>query len=143
MTGAVTANTMFELAAISISTNHRASPAHLFAEVVATCGLILVIFSLARSGRLATAPAAVGAYIGAAYWFTSSTSFANPAISVGRIFSDTFAGIAPASVPSFVLAQLAGGAAAYALVRTLYPDLRSEDPADVVVPVAEPEPAVR
>ena len=143
ITGAIVANVMFELAAISIATNHRASPAHLFAEVIATCGLILVIFSLARTGRLATAPAAVGAYIGAAYWFTSSTSFANPAISVGRMFSDTFAGIAPASVPSFVLAQLAGGAAAYAVVRTLYPDLRAEEAADVEVPVAAAEPAVR
>jgi arsenate reductase len=143
ITGAIVANLMFELAAISISTNHRASPAHFFAEVIATSGLILVIFSLARTGRLATAPAAVGAYIGAAYWFTSSTSFANPAISVGRIFSDTFAGIAPASVPSFALAQLAGGAAAYALIRTLYPDLRAEDAADVVLPIADPEPAVR
>ena len=143
ITGAIVANVMFELAAISISTNHRASPAHLFAEVIATSGLTLVIFSLARTGRLATAPAAVGAYIGAAYWFTSSTSFANPAISVGRIFSDTFAGIAPASVPSFALAQLAGGAAAYALIRTLYPDLRAEDAADVVVPIADPEPAMR
>ena len=143
ITGAIVANVMFELAAISIATNHRASPAHLFAEVIATSGLILVIFSLARTGRLATAPAAVGAYIGAAYWFTSSTSFANPAISVGRIFSDTFAGIAPASVPTFALAQLAGGAAAYALIRTLYPDLRAEDAADVVMPMADPEPAVR
>src|SRR4051794_28789814 len=108
---------MFSLAAVSISAHHRASPAHLFAEVVATLGLVLVIFALARSGRAATAPAAVGAYIGAAYWFTSSTSFANPAISVGRIFSDTFAGIAPASVPTFVLAQLAGGLAAVGVVR--------------------------
>ena len=107
--GAIAANAMFALSAISISTNHRASGAHLFAEVIATLGLLLVIFSLARTGRASTAPAAVGAYIGAAYWFTSSTSFANPAISVGRMFSDTFAGIAPASVPSFVLAQLAGG----------------------------------
>ena len=82
---------------------------------------MLVIFALARSGRLAAVPAAVGAYIGAAYWFTSSTSFANPAISVGRIFSDTFAGIAPASVPAFVVAQLAGGALAFGLVRALYP----------------------
>ena len=112
ITGAVVANGMFALAAISISRHHRASPAHLFAEVIATCGLLLVIFALARSGRAATAPAAVGAYIGAAYWFTSSTSFANPAISVGRMFSDTFAGIAPASVPAFVVAQLVGGAAA-------------------------------
>jgi glycerol uptake facilitator-like aquaporin len=119
--GAVVANGMFALSAIGISTHHRASPAHLFAEVIATLGLILVIFALARSGRTAMAPAAVGAYIGAAYWFTSSTSFANPAISVGRVFSDTFAGIAPASVPGFVVAQLAGAAAAFGLVRTLYP----------------------
>jgi len=91
ITGAVVANGMFALAAISISTHHRASPSHLFAEVIATCGLILVIFALVRSGRAATAPAAVGAYIGAAYWFTSSTSFANPAISIGRMFSDTSA----------------------------------------------------
>ena len=121
VTGAVVANGMFSLSAISISTHHRASPAHLFAEVIATLGLILVIFALVRSGRISTAPAAVGAYIGAAYWFTSSTSFANPAISVGRMFSDTFAGIAPASVPGFVIAQLAGGAAAIAIVRALYP----------------------
>ena len=91
---------MFALAAISISTNHRASPAHLFAEVIATLGLLLVIFALARTRRAPLAPAAVGAYIGAAYFFTSSTSFANPAITVGRMFSDTFAGIAPASVPA-------------------------------------------
>ena len=92
--------------AISISTHHRASPSHLFAEVVATLGLILVIFSLARTRRGNLAPAAVGAYIGAAYFFTSSTSFANPAIDVGRMFSNTFAGIAPASVPAFVVFQL-------------------------------------
>jgi arsenate reductase len=101
-------------------------------EVIATAGVVLGIFALARSGRLATAPAAVGAYIGAAYWFTSSTSFANPAISVGRIFSDTFAGIAPASVPAFVVAQLAGGATAYGLVRALYPDLTPADAARVI-----------
>jgi arsenate reductase len=130
--GAVTANGMFALAAVSISTHHRASPAHVFSEVIATAGLVLTIFALARSGRLATAPAAVGAYIGAAYWFTSSTSFANPAISVGRIFSDTFAGIAPASVPAFVLAQLAGGLAALGLVRVLYPDLTPADAAQVI-----------
>jgi arsenate reductase len=126
------ANGMFALAAVSISTHHRASPAHVFSEVIATAGLVLVIFALARSGRLATAPAAVGAYIGAAYWFTSSTSFANPAISVGRMFSDTFAGIAPASVPAFVLAQLTGGLAAFGLVRTLYPDLTPADAAPVI-----------
>src|SRR2546426_2109896 len=123
---------MFALPAVSISTNHRASPAHLFAEVVATVGLLLVIFSLARTGRASTAPAAVGAYIGAAYWFTSSTSFANPAISVGRIFSDTFAGIAPASVPGFVAAQLAGGLVAVGVIRALYPDVTPAAAADVV-----------
>jgi arsenate reductase len=118
--GAIAANGMFALAAVSISSHHRASPAHLFSEVIATAGLVLVIFALARSGRLAAAPAAVGAYIGAAYWFTSSTSFANPAITIGRIFSDTFAGIAPASVPTFVL------------VRVLYPDLTPADAAQVI-----------
>jgi glycerol uptake facilitator-like aquaporin len=134
ITGAVGANAMFALSAISISTHHRASPAHLFAEVIATLGLILVIFALARSGRAAGAPAAVGAYIGAAYWFTSSTSFANPAISVGRMFSDTFAGIAPASVPGFVIAQLIGGLVAIGVVRTLYPDVGPVAAAEVVVP---------
>jgi glycerol uptake facilitator-like aquaporin len=134
VTGAITANGMFALAAISISTHHRASAAHVFAEAIATLGLLLVIFSLARSGRASTAPAAVGAYIGAAYWFTSSTSFANPAISVGRMFSDTFAGIAPASVPAFALAQLAGGAIAIAALRVLYPGVTPRDAADVVVP---------
>ena len=131
VTGAIAANAMF---AISISTHHRASGAHLFAEAVATLGLLLVIFSLARKGRASTAPAAVGAYIGAAYWFTSSTSFANPAISVGRIFSDTFAGIAPTSVPTFTLAQLAGAVIAVAVLAVLYPDVTPEDAADVVVP---------
>jgi len=118
--GAVTANLMFGLTAVSISTQHRASGPHLFAEVVATLGLLLVIFSLARTGRSPLAPAAVGAYIGSAYFFTSSTSFANPAIDVGRMFSDTFAGIAPASVPAFVLFQLLGGAVAIVAIRVLY-----------------------
>jgi glycerol uptake facilitator-like aquaporin len=142
ITGAIVANAMFALAAISISTHHRASPAHLFAEVIATLGLLLVIFSLARTGRAATAPAAVGAYIGAAYWFTSSTSFANPAITVGRMFSDTFAGIAPASVPGFVAAQLVGGVIAIGVIRTLYPDVTPAEAADVVIPHdGAPEPA--
>ena len=135
--GAITANAMFALAAISISTKHRASEAHLLAEVVATLGLLLVIFSLARTRRGSIAPAAVGAYIGAAYFFTSSTSFANPAISVGRIFSDTFAGIAPASVPAFVVAQLVGGLVAIGVVRTLYPDITPEEAAEVMVPHEE------
>jgi arsenate reductase len=135
--GAVAANGMFAKAAISISTKHRASLAHLLAEVIATLGLLLVIFSLARTRRISTAPAAVGAYIGAAYFFTSSTSFANPAISVGRIFSNTFAGIAPASVPGFVLAQLVGGAAAILAIKTLYPDVTPADAAEVVLPHVE------
>jgi glycerol uptake facilitator-like aquaporin len=132
--GAIVANGMFAVSAVSISTHHRASPAHLFAEVIATLGLLLVIFALARTGRATSAPAAVGAYIGAAYWFTSSTSFANPAISVGRMFSDTFAGIAPASVPGFVVAQLVGGVAAVAIIRALYPDVTPAVAAEVVLP---------
>jgi arsenate reductase len=119
--GAVLANAMFAEAAVSIATTHRTTGPHLLAEVVATVGLLLVIFSLARTGRGATAPAAVGAYIGAAYWFTSSTSFANPAITIGRMFSDSFAGIAPASAPAYVVAQLVGGAVAIGLIRALYP----------------------
>jgi glycerol uptake facilitator-like aquaporin len=132
--GAILANGMFAKAAASISTRHRASPSHLLGEVVATFGLLMVIFSLARTRRLASAPAAVGAYIGAAYFFTSSTSFANPAIDVGRMFSNTFAGIAPASVPGFVAAQLAGAAIAAGVIRMLYPRMEPADAATVVVP---------
>jgi glycerol uptake facilitator-like aquaporin len=132
--GAITANTMFSLAAISISAHHRASSGHLLSETIATAGLLLVIFALARTGRARTAPAAVGAYIGAAYFFTSSASFANPAISIGRMFSDTFAGIAPASVPTFILAQLVGSACAILVLRVLYPDVTPDEAADVVLP---------
>jgi arsenate reductase len=119
--GAVVANVMFGSAAISISTKPRASAAHFVSETVATLGLMLVIFALARTGRSRLAPAAVGAYIGAAYFFTSSTSFANPAITVGRMLSNTFAGIAPTSAPSFIGAQVVGGALAVAVLYTLYP----------------------
>jgi arsenate reductase len=132
--GAVLANGMFALTAISISTKHRASEAHLLAEVVATLGLLLVIFSLARTRRSSIVPAAVGVYIGAAYFFTSSTSFANPAITIGRIFSDTFSGIAPVSVPAFIVAQLVGGTVAIGLIRALYPDITPEDAAGVMLP---------
>ncbi|TCO54095.1 glycerol uptake facilitator-like aquaporin [Actinocrispum wychmicini] len=121
VSGAVLANLMFATATVSISTTQRATAAHGLSEVVATAGLILVIFALVRSGRADRAPAAVGAYIGAAYWFTSSTSFANPAITVGRMFSDTFAGIAPSSAPLFLVAQVVGGGLAVLLVRVLYP----------------------
>jgi glycerol uptake facilitator-like aquaporin len=138
--GAVVANGMFSLAAISFSTHHRASPAHLFSEVIATAGLLLVIFSLARTKRAHIAPAAVGAYIGAAYFFTSSASFANPAISVGRMFSNTFAGIAPASVPGYIVAQLVGCACAILVVRVLYPDLTPDEAAEAVMPHTEEPP---
>lgn len=119
--GAVLANAMFGLDAVSISATDRASGPNLLSEVVATAGLVLVIFALARSGRASWTPAAVAAYIGAAYFFTASTSFANPAITVGRMFSDTFAGIAPASAPAFIAAQLVGGAVGLVVVRVLYP----------------------
>src|SRR5437879_12065456 len=114
---AVIPNLMFAVPAVSISSKHRATPAHFLSEIVATLGLLLVIFALARSGRSRSAPAAVGAYIGAAYFFTSSTSFANPAITVGRMFSDTFAGIAPSSAPAFIAAQIAGVALAAVVLR--------------------------
>jgi glycerol uptake facilitator-like aquaporin len=132
--GALAANTMFSDALISISTKHRASGAHLFSEVIATVGLLLVIFSLARTKRGTSAPAAVGAYIGAAYFFTSSTSFANPAIDIGRMFSNTFAGIAPSSVPGFLIAQLLGGVIAIGVIRYLYPDVTADEAAEVVMP---------
>ena len=132
--GAVAANLMFALPAVSISVKHRASGAHALSEVIATAGLILVIFALARSGRLASAPAAVGAYIGAAYFFTSSTSFANPAITIGRMFSNTFAGIAPSSAPVFIAAQIGGGIAGVILIRVLYPALTPAQAAGVIVP---------
>jgi len=134
--GAIVANVMFAKAAISISTHHRASPGHALGEIIATAGLILVIFALARTRRSTITPAAVGAYIGAAYFFTSSASFANPAITIGRIFSNSFAGIAPASVPTFVVAQLIGGALAVLTLRVLYPDITPADAAAVVVPPA-------
>ena len=134
ISGAVLANLMFALPAVSVSAKHRATPAHFLSEIVATLGLIVVIFALARSGRSRSAPAAVGAYIGAAYFFTSSTSFANPAITVGRMFSDTFAGIAPASVPSFIAAEIAGGALAVLVIWALYPRLAPADAAEIIVP---------
>lgn len=132
--GAVLANLMFSEAAVSISTKDRASGAHFLAEVVATVGLLLVIFALARTHRSRSTPAAVGAYIGAAYFFTSSTSFANPAITVGRMFSDTFAGIAPSSAPVFIGAQVVGAVAAFVAIRVLYPDVTPTEAADAVFP---------
>ncbi|GEM_PF-29767 len=132
--GALTANVMFNSAAISVSEKHRASAAHFLAEVVATLGLLLVVFSLARTGRGRLAPVAVGSYIGAAYFFTSSTSFANPAITVGRMFSRSFAGIAPSSVPTFIAAQIVGGVLAFGVIKILYPHVTLAEAADVVFP---------
>jgi glycerol uptake facilitator-like aquaporin len=132
--GAVLANLMFSRPAVTLSTHHRASGGHLLAEIVATAGLVLVAFSLARTGRAERAPGAIAAYIGAAYFFTSSTSFANPAIALGRMLSDTFAGIAPSSVPLFVLAELAGGLVGLGLLRGLYPDFGAAAARSVTLP---------
>ncbi|WP_346779901.1 aquaporin [Streptomyces sp. S3(2020)] len=118
--GAVLADAMFGEPLVKWSTHDRSAGHLLLGEVVATAGLVLLIFGLARTDRLRFAPVAVASYIGAAYWFTSSTSFANPAVTVGRTFSDTFAGIAPGSVPGFIGAQLVGGAVGLALVALIF-----------------------
>jgi glycerol uptake facilitator-like aquaporin len=131
--GAVLANLMFELPAVTISDTVRSGLGLWLGEVVATAGLIAVIVALARTGRAALSAVAVASWIGAAYWFTSSTSFANPAVTIARMFSDTFAGITPASVPAFVLMQIIGAAIGAALAVTLYPDARRAAE-DIVVP---------
>jgi len=129
--GAVIANVMFSLDPVTMSTHTRSSSGLWVGEVVATFGLLMVILGVVRSGRASTAPFAVGGYIAAAYWFTSSTSFANPAVTIGRTLSNTFAGIKWSSAPAFIAAQLAGGLAAIALARFLYPDLSA---VDLIVP---------
>jgi glycerol uptake facilitator-like aquaporin len=121
--GAVVANLMFDLAPVAISAHHRAGTGHLVGEVVATLGLVLVVFGTLRSAQPERVAYAVGGYIAAAYWFTSSTSFANPAVTVARMLSDTFAGIHPASVPGFVLMQLLGGALGAGLVALIHPPI--------------------
>lgn len=128
--GAVLANLMFELPAVNISAKTRSSPALWLSEVVATVTLLLVIQGCVRTGRVKAVPFAVGAWIGGAYWFTSSTSFANPAVTVARTLSDTFAGIAPSSAPMFIAMQLIGMAIAFGLVRLFYPHNQSETPDD-------------
>jgi arsenate reductase len=133
ISGAVLANVMFSRSAIVLSTDHRATLAHGVSEIVATAGLVLVIFALAKTGRSSSAPAAVGGYIACAYFFTSSTSFANPAIVVGRMLTNSFAGIAPASAPLFVGAEAIGGLLGYLLVRALYVDLTARDAENVTV----------
>lgn len=120
--GAVLANLMFELPAIELSTKTRSSPALWLSEIIATVGLLLVIHGCVRSGRANVVAFAVGIWIGGAYWFTSSTSFANPAVTIARTLSDTFTGIKPSSAPMFIVMQLVGATIAYGLIRLLYPD---------------------
>jgi glycerol uptake facilitator-like aquaporin len=131
--GTIIANLMFEVPAIEWSGDVRSGSGLWLGEVVATFGLLLVIFGVARSGRAALAPFAVGAYIGGAYFFTSSTGFANPAVTGARTLTDTFTGIAPQSVPAFIVMQLAGAALALLAVRALYPNV-AKRARDVVVP---------
>jgi glycerol uptake facilitator-like aquaporin len=135
--GAMVANLMFGLPAVDVATHTRSSGALWSGEAVATFGLVLVILGVVRAGRTNVAAFAVGAYIVAAYWFTSSTSFANPAVTVGRMLSDTFAGIAPASVPMFVVMQVVGALVAVGLGLYLFPGINARD---LVVPHPSQEP---
>ena len=139
--GAVLADAIFAEPLVEFSTHDRSAGHLLLSEVVATAGLILLIFGLSRIGRAALAPAAVASYIGAAYWFTSSTSFANPAVTIGRAFTDTFAGIAPVSVAPFIAAQLLGAALGLATVAAVYGPDTAPTPDEVGIPRGEPEPA--
>ncbi|MEU3891940.1 MIP/aquaporin family protein [Streptomyces sp. NPDC029041] len=139
--GAVLADAMFAKPLVAFSAHDRSAGHLLLGEVVATAGLILLIFGLSRIGRAALAPAAVASYIGAAYWFTSSTSFANPAVTIGRTFTDTFAGIAPASVAPFVAAQLLGAVLGLGAVAVVY-GRPAPVPGEAAVPHGEPEAAV-
>jgi glycerol uptake facilitator-like aquaporin len=131
--GAIAANVMFDLPAVEWSTTARSGGNLWFAEAVATLGLLLVIFGVVRAGRGAVVAIAVAGYIAGAYYFTSSTSFANPAVTIGRAFSDTFAGIEPSSVPMFIVAQLAGAALAIGLILVIYPHV-TQVAGDVLVP---------
>jgi glycerol uptake facilitator-like aquaporin len=135
--GAVLANIMFDVPITELSSTDRTGFNLLVGEVVATAGLVTLVFALVRTGRGALAAPAVAAYIGAAYWFTSSTSFANPAVTIGRVFSDTFAGIAPSAVPAFVLAQLIGAGIGVALAAYLFADIAGVAD-DVVIPHDRP-----
>jgi arsenate reductase len=133
--GVLLANLMFALTPVSISTHVRSSPNLWLSEILATFGLLLVIFGLSRTGRASAAPFAVGAYITGAYFFTSSTSFANPAVTLARTLSNTFAGIAPESVPSFIVAQCLGAVVALGALRVLWPSERLRtSAAEAVVP---------
>jgi glycerol uptake facilitator-like aquaporin len=127
--GAALADAMFAEPLLSPSRHHRGGAPILLSEVVATAGLVFVIVALARAGCLQHVAWAVGAWIGAAYWFTASTAFANPAVTIGRSLTTTYAGIAPASAPAFIAAQLAGGAIGTLLAVTVYPARPSPAPA--------------
>jgi glycerol uptake facilitator-like aquaporin len=136
--GALLADAMFAERLLKFSTHDR-SAGHLWlGEIIATAGLILVVLGLGRIGRASLAPAAVASYIGAAYWFTSSTSFANPAVTIGRAFTDTFAGIAPASVTPFIAAQVLGAVLGLGLVTAVY-GRPAPVGGEVAVPHGEPE----
>jgi glycerol uptake facilitator-like aquaporin len=135
--GALLADAMFGTP-VAIATTERESWPHLLGEVVATAGLVLLVFTLARTASPAVTAAAVGGYIGSAYWFTSSTSFANPAVTIGRLFSDSFAGIAPGSVLPFIAAQVVGAAVGVGLLLLLHPSAsRTVD--RVTIPAARTE----
>ncbi|MHB8669551.1 MAG: aquaporin [Acidimicrobiales bacterium] len=138
--GAILANRMFHLRFVELSTKTRTGGGLWLAETIATVGLLLVIFAVVRSGRASIAPFAVGAYIGGAYFWTASTSFANPAIVVGRMLSNTFAGIKPSSGPGFIIFELVGLALAVVIIKVLYPDM--DDTADAVVVPAAPTAAL-
>jgi arsenate reductase len=137
--GAMAANLMYGLPAVNVSSQERGSAGLYLSEALATFGLVVLIFGLVRVGRIGLAPFAVGAYITAAYWWSSSTSFANPMVTISRTLSDTFAGIAPSSVPAYVLFQLIGAAIAIPTVALLYPSL-SDDRSELLVPHEQPPP---
>ena len=134
--GCIVANLMFDLPAVTVSTHVRSGSGLWLGEFIATFGLLLVILGVVRSGRASAAAFAVGGYIAAAYWFTSSTSFANPAVTIGRTLTNTFAGIAPRSAPMFILFQIIGGLAAVGLAHFWNPSI---DAADLVVPHEAPD----
>ncbi|MFJ9247736.1 aquaporin [Streptomyces sp. NPDC101776] len=138
--GAVLADAMFGEPLVKFSAHERFAGHLWLGEVVATGGLVLVVLGLGRVGRVALAPAAVASYIGAAYWFTSSTAFANPAVTIGRAFTDTFAGIAPASVAPFIAAQLLGGALGFGVVAVVHGPVREQHPGLLTEPKSRPQP---
>ncbi|MGH9013013.1 MAG: aquaporin [Acidimicrobiia bacterium] len=138
LVGTALANLMFDLPVLEVSDQARSGGGLWLGEAIATFGLVLVVFGIVRSGRASLAPFAVGAYIAGAYWFTSSNCFANPAVTIARSLTDTFAGISPGSVPRFLVAQIAGAAVALVAVRALYPTVAAAA-RDVIVPHPDQE----